>query len=106
MAETVILYSTGCPRCSVLKKKLEEKGINYTENNSVDEMLALGISVCKSRHAFISEQRCPVCGEPIADTYARVVGFYTPTSSYQRIRKNEFDKRRWMNVLANDGVMQ
>lgn len=64
------------------------------------------ISVCKSRHAFISEQRCPVCGEPIADTYARVVGFYTPTSSYQRIRKNEFDKRRWMNVLTNDGVMQ
>lgn len=64
------------------------------------------ISVCKSRHAFISEQRCPVCGEPIADTYARVVGFYTPTSSYQRIRKNEFNKRRWMNVLANDGVMQ
>ena len=64
------------------------------------------ISVCKNRHAFISEQRCPVCGEPIADTYARVVGFYTPTSSYQRIRKNEFDKRRWMNVLANDGVMQ
>ena len=64
------------------------------------------ISICKSRHAFISEQRCPVCGEPIADTYARVVGFYTPTSSYQRIRKNEFDKRRWMNVLANDGVMQ
>ncbi len=43
MTETVILYSTGCPRCSVLKKKLEEKGINYTENNSVDEMLALGI---------------------------------------------------------------
>lgn len=64
------------------------------------------ISVCKSRHAFISEQRCPVCGEPIADTYARVVGFYTPTSSYQNIRKNEFDKRRWLNVLSNDGVMQ
>lgn len=64
------------------------------------------ISVCKDKHAFISEPRCPVCGEPIADTYARVVGFYTPTSSYQRIRKNEFDRRKWMNVLANDGVMQ
>lgn len=64
------------------------------------------ISVCKSRHAFISEKRCPVCGEPIADTYARVVGFYTPTSSYQKIRRNEFDRRKWMNVLANDGVMQ
>lgn len=39
----VILYSTGCPRCEVLKKKLNEKNIKYTENNSVDEMLALGI---------------------------------------------------------------
>lgn len=64
------------------------------------------ISICKQRHAFISEPRCPICGEPIADTYARVVGFYTPTSSYQKIRKKEFDKRKWMNVLANDGVMQ
>ena len=64
------------------------------------------ISVCKFRHAFISEPYCPVCGEPIADTYARVVGFYTPTSSYQNIRKKEFDKRRWMNVLSNDGIMQ
>lgn len=64
------------------------------------------ISVCEDRHAFISEPKCPICGKPIADTYARVVGFYTPTSSYQKIRKAEFDKRRWMNVLSNDGVMQ
>lgn len=64
------------------------------------------ISVCEHRHAFISEPRCPVCGEPIANTYARVVGFYTPTSSYQKIRKREFDRRRWMDVLSNDGVMQ
>ena len=64
------------------------------------------ISVCAHKHAFISEPRCPVCGEPIADTYARVVGFYTPTGSYQKIRKREFDKRKWMNVLERDGVMQ
>lgn len=31
---------------------------------------------------------------------------YTPVSSYQKIRKNEFDRRRWMNVLSKDGVMQ
>ena len=64
------------------------------------------ISVCKDKHAFISEPYCPVCGEPIADIYSRVVGFYTPTSSYQKIRKREFDKRKWMNVLSNDGIMQ
>lgn len=64
------------------------------------------ISVCRHKHAFIGEPHCPVCGEPIADTYARVVGFYTPTSSYQKIRKTEFDKRKWMDVLSKDGVMQ
>lgn len=40
----IILYSTGCPKCEVLKKKLNEKGVPYTENNSADEMLALGIT--------------------------------------------------------------
>ena len=64
------------------------------------------ISVCDDRHAFISEPKCPVCGKPVADTYSRVVGFYTPTSSYQKIRKKEFDRRKWMNVLSDDGVMR
>jgi len=81
--------------------------LNYVASHGVIYFaFTTKISVCEHKHAFISEQKCPVCGEPVADTYARVVGFYTPTSSYQKIRKNEFDKRRWMNVLQNDGVMQ
>lgn len=32
------------------------------------------ISVCEDKHAFIGSKECPVCGKPIADTYARVVG--------------------------------
>ena len=63
------------------------------------------ISICEKRHAFIGESKCPICGGPITDTYARVVGFYTPTSSYQRVRKTEFDKRKWLNVLVNDRVI-
>ncbi len=43
MNDIYILYSTGCPKCEVLKNKLAEKGVQYTENNSVDEMLKLGI---------------------------------------------------------------
>ncbi len=39
----VILYSTGCPKCKILKKKLAEKNIDYTENQNVEEMVALGI---------------------------------------------------------------
>lgn len=39
----VILYSTGCPKCSVLKKKLDEKGISYMEISDTSLMLSLGI---------------------------------------------------------------
>jgi ribonucleoside-triphosphate reductase len=64
------------------------------------------ISVCEKKHAFISEKSCPICGKPISDTFARVVGFYVKTSSYQKIRRKEFDKRKWMDVLTKDGVMK
>ena len=63
------------------------------------------ISVCADKHAFIGAKSCPKCGKPIAATYARVVGFYTPVSSYQRIRKQEFNRRKWYNVLSNNEVM-
>lgn len=63
------------------------------------------ISVCKDKHAFIGSKTCPICGEPVADTYARVVGFYTPVSSYQKIRKKEFNNRKWYDVLSKSEVM-
>ena len=63
------------------------------------------ISVCEDKHAFIGRATCPVCGKPVADTYARVVGFYTPVSSYQKIRKNEFQRRKWYDVLSKNEVM-
>ena len=39
----VTLYSTGCPKCNVLKAKLDAKNIQYGINDSVDDMLALGV---------------------------------------------------------------
>lgn len=39
----ITLYSTGCPKCIVLKKKLTEKNIEYTENNDIETMTSLGI---------------------------------------------------------------
>ena len=39
----VILYSTGCPKCSILKKKLAAKNVFYTEVNDVNEMMRLGL---------------------------------------------------------------
>ena len=80
--------------------------LNYVASHGVIYFaFTTKINVCNSRHAFIGTTTCPNCGEPIADTYSRVVGFYVPVSRYQNIRKREFDKRRWYDVLSKDGVM-
>ena len=80
--------------------------LNYVASNGVIYFaFTTKISVCEDKHAFIGRNTCPKCGKPIADTYARVVGFYTPTSSYQKIRKKEFNKRRWYDVLNKNEIM-
>ena len=40
----LVLYSTGCPKCGILKKKLDERGMQYQENTAVEEMLSLAIT--------------------------------------------------------------
>lgn len=40
----VTLYSTGCPKCKVLKKKLEAANIDYTEVTDTDKVY----QICKS----------------------------------------------------------
>lgn len=63
------------------------------------------INVCEQGHAFIGTSNCPVCGKPVADKFARVVGFYTRVSDYHKIRKKEFDKRKWYNAL-DDSIIK
>lgn len=38
----IILYSTNCPRCRILEKKLQDKGIEFELFNDVDTMIAKG----------------------------------------------------------------
>ena len=38
----VVLYSTHCPRCNVLEKKLQQKNIQYEEVNDVEIMMQKG----------------------------------------------------------------
>ncbi len=38
----VILYSTNCPRCRIIEKKLQDKGIKFELFNDVDAMIAKG----------------------------------------------------------------
>lgn len=39
----VILFSNGCPRCKVLKQKLDDKQIKYTINEDFDELIENGL---------------------------------------------------------------
>lgn len=80
--------------------------LNYVASHGVIYFaFTTKISVCEDRHAFIGTKNCPNCGKPVFDTYGRVVGFYVPTSSYQKIRKKEFDKRQWYDAASKDGIL-
>lgn len=38
----VVLFSTHCPKCKVIEKKLKEKNISYNEVNDVESMREKG----------------------------------------------------------------
>ena len=44
MIDSVVLYSTGCPKCKILKKKLDAAGLLYAECNDTEAMLAAGFT--------------------------------------------------------------
>lgn len=38
------IFSTEtCPRCKILKEKMEDKGVDFVENRDIEEMEKLGI---------------------------------------------------------------
>lgn len=55
------------------------------------------IQACKHNHAFFGKT-CPVCGEPVATEYTRIVGFYVPIKTWSETRKKEFSLRQWEDV--------
>ena len=44
MTTRYVLYTTGCPRCEVLKKKLEQKHIQFESVTNIDYMIAEGMT--------------------------------------------------------------
>lgn len=39
----VVFWSTGCPKCKVLQKKLEKMKVKYVLKDDIDEMVSQGI---------------------------------------------------------------
>ncbi len=57
-------------------------------------------SLCSHNHySFGKFTTCPVCGGKIVDYYTRVVGFFTPVSAWNKVRKNwEFQRRDFTGI--------
>lgn len=53
------------------------------------------INECKNHHGFVGTNMCPVCGEPVYDTFQRIVGYLVPTRNYSKERFKEFTTRQW-----------
>jgi len=68
--------------------KIAQSGVIYFAFNT-------RINECKNHHGFVGTDHCPTCGEPVFDTYQRIVGYLVPTRSYSKDRFNEFTTRQW-----------
>lgn len=42
--EKIVMYSSGCPRCKTLKKKLDDAGIQYDTFTDVQKMIDMGFT--------------------------------------------------------------
>lgn len=68
--------------------KIAQSGVIYFAFNT-------RINECENHHGFVGTNHCPVCGKPVYDTYARIVGYLVPTRAYSKERFAEFSARRW-----------
>lgn len=78
------------------------KMLNYITDNKVTYFaFNTKIQACKHNHGFYGKV-CPVCGEPVATEYTRIVGFFVPTKSYSKERKEEYSMRQWEKVNGQE----
>ena len=56
------------------------------------------INECKNHHGFVVTYICPTCGEPVYDTYVRIVGYLVPKRSFSKDRFREFTTRQWYEL--------
>ena len=71
--------------------KIAQAGVIYFAFNT-------RINECKNHHGFVGTDICPMCGEPVYDTYVRIVGYLVPTRSFSKDRFREFTTRQWYEL--------
>ena len=38
----IVVYGNGCPKCNILIKKLDEKGVGYEKSDDMQQLIDLG----------------------------------------------------------------
>lgn len=71
-----------------LLNHIASEGVTYFAFN-------LKINSCHKNHGFYGDT-CPYCGGPVKTSWQRIVGFLTPTITYSKERKEEFNLRHWL----------
>jgi len=74
----------------IMVNYIADAGVTYFAFNTK-------IQACKNNHAFYGNI-CPICNEPVATEYSRIVGFFTPIKTWSENRKEEYKLRRWENI--------
>ncbi len=71
--------------------KIAQSGVIYFAFNTL-------INECKNHHGFVGTDHCPICGEPVFDTYQRIVGYLVPSRNYSKDRFKEAKMRKRYNL--------
>lgn len=74
----------------LLMNKLAKEGIIYFS-------FVLKINVCNQDHSF-HDNRCPICGGIVVDSYIKIVGYLVKTSSYKAERSTEMNERVFYEI--------
>jgi len=84
-----------------------EKIIKYAINSGCEHFALNSVwSECEDGHMnFGNLNICGECSKPIKEKYTRVVGFFTPVSSWQDVRREwEFPKRTFCDLSVVDNT--
>lgn len=89
-----------------ITSKQAEKIIKYAVNAGAEHFALNAVySECsgeiggESHTTFGKQEKCSICGSEIIEQYSRVVGFFTPVSSWNPVRKNwEFNRRTFVSL--------
>lgn len=84
-----------------ITSKQAEKIIKYAVNAGAEHFALNSVySECIDGHCTFGKSiLCPICGKEIIEYYTRIVGFFTPVSSWNKVRREwEFDKRKFVSI--------